>query len=108
MKYEALFCVKHLLTFKKLEHFDYLLERNVVKLMMETIRTSGSSKMIILALEVLEMLLAFEEHPNKNYRIILLKMLEESGGIAKLDELQRHPDDAVYKKLDSLLKRFFD
>jgi len=72
------------------------------------IKDTQSSKIILVVFACLEKLLEYEEHSNKNYNIIIMKMLEESGGLQKLDELQHHPDDAVYNKLESIIKRFFE
>lgn len=56
----------------------------------------------------LEKMLEFEGHSNQNYRIILLKMFEETGGIQRFDDLQHHPDDGVYHRLEAFIQRFFE
>ena len=108
VKLEALFCIYHMMNYKKQMTIDFLLERNIIKLLINSIKDTESSKIILVVFSCLEKLFEFEQHTNKNYHIIIMKLLEESGGLQKLDELQHHPDDAVYIKLDSMLKRFFD
>jgi hypothetical protein len=75
--------------------------------MIDAIKVTESAKLIILVLDCLEKFMCYE-HSNKNYHIILMKMLEESGGMTKFEELQHHPDEAVYKKLEIVLKNFSD
>ena len=97
-----------MMQFKKQTYIDYFLERNAIRLLIDSIKYTESAKIIIKVLEILESFLGFENHSKENYKIILLKMLEESGGITKLDELQHHPDEAVFQKLESILKKYFD
>jgi len=61
------------------------------------------SKLLLTALEAFEKLMEIDEACGRNYRLIM----EEYGGIERLEDLQLHPNDDVYEKANSLIQRFF-
>lgn len=103
-----MYCIHGILTYKTQKPIDFLLERNAIKIMINLVKETKSSKIILLILDSLCKFLEFEEHTNKNYKKLIENMLEESEGFQILDELQHHPDDAVFAKLESLIKQHFD
>ena len=60
-------------------------------------------KLLLTLLNAFEKLMAVDEAYDRNYRLIM----EEYGGIERLEGLQLHPNDDVYEKSNHLIKRFF-
>lgn len=105
---EAIYSIFNLLVYAGEKQIDFFLERNIISVLMTVMKESENSEILIMILNCMEKIMGFEGHKHTNYKVIIMKMLEETGGVQRLEDLQHHPDQKVYIKLNDFIYRFFD
>jgi importin subunit alpha-1 len=107
VKKEAAWALSNASTWKNTEQVRYLVQSGCIKPLCELL-TAKDTKLITVVLEALENILIVGERLNKGSNgNPFLQPIEESEGIDKLEELQSHENEDIYKKSVKLLETYF-
>lgn len=100
---EALWVVSNMLTTGDEFHIKSLVQRDGFAVLTESLDNVQDSKMLLVALEGIEVVLKLGERLNLNYTVIF----DEYNGITHVEELQNHENEKVYEKAVELLEAYF-
>lgn len=100
---EAAWVVSNLATGGKERQLMQLVDGGAIKPLCDLLDL-GDTKVTTLAMESLEAILkALSKCPTRN----IVQMMDEAGGIDKIEALQEHEVDAVYRKAVSMIEEYF-
>eukprot|EP01080_Neovahlkampfia_damariscottae_P003901 gene3901-7114_t len=89
------------------KQIKYLVTRGILKPFCDLL-TVKDTKVINVALEAIDNILqAGEKDAEDNGENKYLEMIEEAGGIEKIEELQQHEDQEIYEKVMRILENYF-
>ena len=71
--------------------------------MVNLLDNTRETKMTLVSLDAIHNILTVGERNGYRYAVLL----DECGGVDKLEALQQHSDDAVYEKALEIIERFF-
>jgi len=105
---EAAWAISNATSGGKDVHVAYMVEQGVISPMCELF-TVSDSKIVMVALEAIENVLKVGKtmSPRWGGTNKYCDFLEECGGLDKLEDLQRHENEAVYDKVMKILKNYF-
>lgn len=89
------------------EHVELLVKRGIMPILLGLIEEFRDSKTLMNILETVLLILKrgekieLEENP-------FLKVFDSLGGLQKFEELQKHPNKGIFKKVNEILDRFFE
>jgi len=110
VKKEALWMIANASNSGSEEQIRHIIERGVVPVICEML-TAPDSKIIIVALEALENLLRVGRNDSMTRtggENKVTEIMEECGGVDKLEALQKHDNEDVYNKALKLIKAYFE
>lgn len=99
---EAIWVVSNIFTTGNEYHVRSLVQRDGLNSIVDVL-TTQDPKMIIVALEAIEKVLAVGEQLNLGYNTLV----DEYNGIDALELLQEHQNEQIYEKAVDILERFF-
>jgi len=98
---EAIWTLANVVISGKDRNVQCLVQVDGIRGLCAGLELSRESKLLLTALEAFEKLMDIDEACGRNYRLIM----EEYGGIERLEDLQLHPNDDVYEKANSSIRR---
>lgn len=89
---------------------NFMVENDLIKLLLDTLMLKNETKLILNALEILSNLLsaADEIMENEGGPNLYLLRLEKEGGIKMLESLLSHMEDKVVKKASEIVEEFIE
>lgn len=99
---EAIFAVANMFLSKNPKEIATLVDLDADEAMVMVLDLTDT-KLVLYALDAIENMLKVSSERNRNYD----RFFEEYGGIDKLERLQEHADDRVYKKVVKIIETFF-
>lgn len=102
---EATWVISNVATGGSNEHIALLLKTNVVKYICDLLDV-GEVRILLVAMEALEALLRFG-FQTEGIKKELVSVVDDSGGIEKLEQLQEHENTEIYSKAIKLLETYF-
>lgn len=107
VKKEAAWAISNATTGGKKDQVDYLVKLNSINPLVKLL-DSTDSRIIKVILEGLENILEIGEQSclsgcENSYTTII----EQAGGLEKIENLQQHPNDEIYENAIKILERFF-
>jgi importin subunit alpha-6/7 len=100
---EAIWAVSNIFTGGTDRCVSLLVNQKGIDAMVAVLDDTREQRMTLVALDAIDKILAVGERNNYSYNILL----DECGGIEKLELLQHHTDNAVYEKSLEIIERFF-
>jgi importin subunit alpha-1 len=98
---EASWVISNIATSGQKGHIRYLVEHGAIRPICDLLDV-GEIRMLLMAMETLECILRVESEQDR-----VIKMVQDCGGVDKLEELQQHENEDVYKRTLVLLERYF-
>lgn len=98
---EASWVVSNIATGGQKSHLAFLVEHGAIRPLCDLLDV-GDFKMLMLAMEALEALLKTFADSDRVSRLI-----DEAGGVDKLEQLQEHENEGVYAKAVKILEKYF-
>jgi importin subunit alpha-1 len=104
---EASWVISNIATGGSKAHIRLLVEHGAVQPVCDLLEV-GEARMLLMALETLECLLRAcgEDHHTETLSRVL-RLVEECGGLSKLEQLQEHENEDIYKRSLALLEKYF-
>ena len=107
VKKEAAWALSNATTWKQTDQIRYLVQAGCIKPFVDLL-TVKDSKLIGVTLEAIENILYTGERLSKANGINpFLSIVEEAEGIDRLEELQQHENEDIYKKAVRILENYF-
>jgi importin subunit alpha-1 len=100
---EALWAVSNICTTGTDLQVQGLIQNEGLASLCSILSTGSDSKILLVALDAINRVLEVGEKHGKEYTVLM----DEYEGITKLEDLQEHPNEEVYKKTIKMLERFF-
>lgn len=109
VKKEILYCIINILYHCNYKQIQDLLDNNLVKILLNILSGSNESQIVILIIHCFDSLLNFFDAIKKEKEEnVIVKLIENNNGAIIFEKLQKHPDEAVYKKLEEFIKKHFE
>jgi len=102
VKKEATWVVSNIATGGLDEHVKGLVELNAIDALCGVL-TTNDSKIVMIALDALDKILEVGQRADKDY----VTMVDESDGLERIEQLQEHSNDNVYKKAIHIIETYF-
>jgi len=102
VKKEATWVVSNIATGGKDEHVMGLVELDAIDALCSVL-TTNDSKIVMIALDAIEKILEVGVRVDRDYANIV----DESDGLDRIEQLQEHENDNVYKKAISIIETYF-
>jgi HEAT repeat protein len=100
---EALWAVSNICTTGSELQVQGLIQNEGLASLCSILSTGSDAKILLVTLDAITRVLEVGEKHEKEYTVLM----DEYDGISKLEQLQEHPNEEVYKKTIKLLERFF-
>merc|ERR1719379_933398 len=100
---EAVWALSNACTEGSDNHIHFLVNQNIIWAMISALDINDS-KLIIVVLDAIQKILTVSERLHQGYASIL----DEYGGLDKIEQLQNHDDEVVYKKSMQIIDQFFN
>merc|ERR1712224_985064 len=100
---EAVWAVSNACTGGSDSQVMFMVKQNAIEAMISVLDINDS-RLVVVGLEAINNILTVSDRQGQAYTIIL----DELGGLEKIEELQNHGDHAVYQKAVEIIERFFD
>ncbi|GAM27870.1 hypothetical protein SAMD00019534_110460, partial [Acytostelium subglobosum LB1] len=104
IKKEAAWAISNATSGGSLEQIDYFVKQGCVKPLCDLLSCTDA-RIINVALEGIENILTNGRHDNGNH---YLQIIEETGGVQKIVELQNHKNRETFEKASRICHSFFD
>jgi len=92
------------------EQIKYLVDANCIHPLCDLL-TVGDAKIVTIALEGLENILKVGEADSKDAGLVdqnmMATLIDEAGGLNKIEELQHHSNNDIYDKCIKILETYF-
>lgn len=98
---EATWVVSNIATGGQLQHVLYLVEHGAVRPVCDLLEV-GEVKLVLLAMDAMEAILKAMGESDR-----AINLIEECGGIDKLESLQEHEDEGIYTRAVRILENYF-
>jgi importin subunit alpha-6/7 len=104
---EAAWVISNIATGGTKHHVHTLVEQGAIPPVCDLLDSSDAKdvKVTLIALEALESIL--NHTVNSSYKIDTRHLIDEAGGLSKLEALQEHKVDEVYEKALQIVEKFF-
>lgn len=100
---EAIWAVSNVFTGGNDYCVGLLVNQKGIDAMVSVLDVPGETRMTLVALDAIHNILTVGERNNYRYSVIL----DECGGIEKLEDLQAHQDQEIYDRVVEIIERFF-
>eukprot|EP01114_Cavostelium_apophysatum_P007549 TRINITY_DN1966_c0_g1_i1.p1 TRINITY_DN1966_c0_g1~~TRINITY_DN1966_c0_g1_i1.p1 ORF type:complete len:555 (+),score=175.34 TRINITY_DN1966_c0_g1_i1:115-1665(+) len=103
---EATWAISNATTWKSYDHIRYMVNQGVARPLCELL-SAKDTRIIQVALEAIEHILAVGESNGKNNNNAFTDVFEEAEAVDKLEVLQNHENEDIYQKAVTLLEAYF-
>jgi len=100
---EAIWSVSNIFTGGNDFHVQSLVQADGLEAMCNVLDIPGENRLVVAALDAIENILVVGERNNQDF----VTLLDQYGGIDKIEALQQHTDDTIYNKAINMIERFF-
>ena len=108
VKKEAIWAICNAVSGGKPEQINYLVKQGCIKPMLDLLN-STDNRLIQVILEAIESVIKAGKIRNKNFSTNeYVKIIEESGGLEKLENLQHHKNNNIYEMSLKILEKYFE
>ena len=99
---EASWVISNIITGGTKNHVTMLVEHGAVRPICDLLEVN-EVRMLMMAMDTIDAMLRIDSGNEER----LLRMIDEAGGVEKLEILQEHENEDVYKKAVSMLEKYF-